>query len=176
MKSNIVLIGFMGTGKTAVGRVLAKRLNRKLIEIDAVIEKTAGKTIPDIFKDYGEINFRELEIEAVKQAAAGEKQVIACGGGAVLNTINIDRLRVTGVIINLIARPKIILKRTARENGSRPLLNVEQPLERIKELKKFRKPFYDRAADITINTSKLSIEAAADNIIERLRKYEGFSF
>jgi shikimate kinase len=175
MKSNIVLIGFMGTGKTAVGQVLSKRLNRQLIEVDGAIEKIAGKTIPDIFQDDGEIHFRELEIEAIRQAAKGEKQVIACGGGAVLNTINIDRLRATGVIINLIAGPKIILKRTARENGSRPLLNVEQPLERIKELKKLRKPFYDQAADITINTSKLSIDAAADKIIDRLKKYEGFN-
>ena len=165
----------MGTGKTAVGQVLSKRLSRQLIEVDEAIEKIAGKTIPDIFQDDGEIHFRELEIEAIRQSAKGEKQVIACGGGAVLNTINIDRLRVTGVIINLIAKPKIILKRTARENGSRPLLNVEQPLERIKELKKFRKPFYDRAADITINTSKLSIDITADKIIDRLKKYEGFN-
>jgi shikimate kinase len=175
MKSNIVLIGFMGTGKTAVGQVLSKRLNRQLIEVDEAIEKIAGKTIPDIFQDDGEIHFRELEIEAIRQAVKGGQQVIACGGGAVLNTINIDRLRATGVIINLIAAPKIILKRTAGENGSRPLLNVEQPLERIKELNKFRKPFYERAADITINTSKLSIDAAADKIIARLKKYEGFN-
>ena len=176
MKSNIVLIGFMGTGKTAVGQVLAKRLNRQLIEVDAIIEQTAGKTISDIFSNDGEIYFRELEIEAIKQAAAGEKQVIACGGGAVLNTINIDRLRVTGVIINLSAAPEIILKRTIKQNGSRPLLNVEQPLDRIKELQKLRKPLYDRAADVTINTSKLNIDAVAEKIINRLKKYEGFNF
>ena len=175
MKSNIILIGFMGTGKTAVGQVLSKRLSRQLIEVDEAIEKIAGKTIPDIFQDDGEIHFRELEIEAIRQAVKGEKQVIACGGGAVLNTINIDRLRAAGVIINLIAAPKIILKRTAKENGSRPLLNVEQPLERIKELTKYRKPFYERAADITINTSKLSIDITADKIIDRLKKYEGFN-
>ena len=176
MKSNIVLIGFMGTGKTAVGQVLAKRLNRQLIEVDAIIEQTAGKTISDIFSNDGEIYFRELEIEAIKRAAAGEKQVIACGGGAVLNTINIDRLRVTGVIINLSAAPEIILKRTIKQNGSRPLLNVEQPLDRIKELQKLRKPLYDRAADVTINTSKLNIDAVAEKIINRLKKYEGFNF
>ena len=176
MKNNIVLIGFMGTGKTAVGQVLAQRLNRQLIEIDAVIAKTAGKTIPDIFQADGEIHFRELEIKAIKKAAAGEKQVIACGGGAVLNTINIDRLRATGVIINLTAAPEIILQRTSGEGGSRPLLNAAQPLERIRELQKFRKPFYDRAADITINTSKLGIDTAAGKIIERLKKYEGFNF
>ena len=176
MKSNIVLIGFMGTGKTAVGLVLSQRLNRPLIEVDETIEKIAGKTIPDIFHDNGEIHFRELEIEAIRQAVKGEKQVIACGGGAVLNTINIDRLRATGVIINLVAGPEIILQRTSGENGSRPLLNTAQPLERIKELQKFRKPFYDRAAEISINTSKLGIDAAADKIIERLKKYEGFNF
>ena len=174
MKSNIVLTGFMGTGKTAVGQALAKRLNRQLIEVDSKIEQMAGKSISDIFKDSGEIYFRELEIGAIKQAAAGKKQVIACGGGVVLNTINIDRLRETGVIINLAVSPQIILKRTSGNAGSRPLLNIQQPVERIRELLKFRKPFYDRAADLIINTSKLNIDAVADKIIDRLRNYAGF--
>ena len=176
MKSNIALIGFMGTGKTAVGQVLAKRLNRPLVEVDSVIKKMAGKTIPQIFNNDGEIVFRELEIEAIKKAAALEKQVIVCGGGAVLNTINIDRLRAKGVVINLTASLEIILKRLAQDGDNRPLININWPPERIKELMKFRKPFYDRAAEIAINTSKLSIEAAADKIINRLKKYEGFSF
>jgi shikimate kinase len=176
MKSNIVLIGFMGTGKTAVGQVLAKRLIRPLVEVDSVIKKMAGKTIPEIFSYDGEIVFRELEIEVIKQAAGGEKQVIACGGGAVLNTINSDRLRVTGVVVNLTASLETILKRIVKQNGSRPLLNVELPLDRIKELQKLRKPFYDRAADVTINTSKLNIDAVAEKIINRLKKYEGFNF
>jgi shikimate kinase len=175
MKSNIVLIGFMGTGKTAVGQVLAKRLRRPLIEVDALIVKMAGKTIPDIFKDDGEIYFRELEIAGVKQAAAGKNQVIACGGGVVLNTINIERLRATGVIVNLTAAPQTILKRTAVAGGTRPLLDVAQPLARINELKQFRKPFYDRAADITVNTSKLSVETVAGKIIDRLKNYAGFN-
>jgi shikimate kinase len=174
MKSNIVLTGFMGTGKTAVGQALAKRLNRQLIEVDSKIEQMAGKSISDIFKDSGEIYFRELEIGAIKQAAAGKKQVIACGGGVVLNTINIDRLRETGVIINLAVSPQIILKRTSGNAGSRPLLNIQQPAELIRELLKFRKPFYDRAADLIINTSKLNIDAVADKIIDRLRNYAGF--
>jgi shikimate kinase len=174
MKSNIVLTGFMGTGKTAVGQALAKRLNRQLIEVDSKIEQMAGKSISDIFKDNGEIYFRELEIGAIKQAAAGKKQVIACGGGVVLNTINIDRLRETGVIINLVASPQIILKRTSGNAGSRPLLDVQQPAERIRELLKFRKPFYDKAADLVINTSKLNIDTVADKIIDRLKNYAGF--
>jgi len=174
MKSNIVLTGFMGTGKTAVGQALAKRLNRQLIEVDSKIEQMAGKSISDIFKDNGEIYFRELEIGAIKQAAAGKKQVIACGGGVVLNTINIDRLRETGVIINLVASAQIILQRTAGNAGSRPLLDVQQPAERIRELLKFRKPFYDKAADLIINTSKLNIDTVADKIIDRLKNYAGF--
>ena len=174
MKNNIVLTGFMGTGKTAVGQALAKRLNRQLIEVDSKIEQMAGKSISDIFKDNGEIYFRELEIGAIKQAAAGKKQVIACGGGVVLNTINVDRLRETGVIINLVASPQIILKRTSGNAGSRPLLDVQQPAERIRELLKFRKPFYDKAADLIINTSKLNIDTVADKIIDRLKNYAGF--
>ena len=175
MKNNIVLIGFMGTGKTAVGRVLATRLHRKLIEVDSIIEKMAGKSIPDIFRDDGEIYFRELEIKAIKKAAAGEKRVIACGGGIVMNTINIDRLRATGIIVYLSASPKMILKRT-KDDNNRPLLDVKQPAERVGELMKFRKPFYDRAADLTINTSKLSIETVADKIIDRLKNDESFNF
>jgi shikimate kinase len=176
MKSNIVLIGFMGTGKTAAGQVLATRLRRKLIEIDAIIEKTTGKSISDIFRDEGEIYFRELEIRAVKKAATGKKQVIVCGGGVVLNTINIDRLRATGVVVNLIASPEIILKRTSRDGSTRPLLSVKQPAERVRELMKIRKPFYDRAADFSVNTSKLSIDAVADKIIDRLENNESFNF
>ena len=175
MKSNIVLIGFMGTGKTVVGQVLATRLHRKLIEVDAIIAKMDGKPIPDIFRDNGEIYFRELEIKAIKKAAAGEKRVIACGGGIVMNTINIDRLRATGIIVYLSASPEIILKRT-KDDNNRPLLDVKQPAERVRELMKFRKPFYDRAADLTINTSKLSIETVANKIIDRLKNDESFNF
>ncbi len=176
MKSNIVLIGFMGSGKTAVGQVLAKRLNWQLIEVDSIIEQRTDKSITDIFRYNGEIYFRELEIEVIKEVAEGEKQVIACGGGVILNTINIDRLRETGIIINLVASPETILKRTSNNKGSRPLLNVEQPVEHIKELMKFRKPFYDKAADLTINTSKLNIDTVVYKIIDRLKNYEGLNF
>lgn len=176
MKSNIALVGFMGTGKTAAGKLLAKRLNRQLIETDLIIESIAGKSIPDIFKDDGEIRFRELEIDAVKRVAGEEKAVIVCGGGVVLNTINIQRLRETSVIINLVASPEVILHRTSIDDAVRPLLKVDDPELRIKELMKFRKPFYEKAADFNINTSKLNITAVATKITTRLRKYEGFNF
>jgi len=175
MKTNIALIGFMGTGKTAVGKALAEKLDKKFIELDWLIEQTAGKSIPEIFQEDGEIVFRELEIEAIKGVAKGRNLVIACGGGIVLNKINIDRLKQNGVIVYLEASPKTILRRTSSEEGQRPLLEVDNPTLTIRELSKFRKPFYERAADITINTSKLSIEAVAEQIIEKLREDESFN-
>ncbi len=176
MKTNIALIGFMGTGKTAVGQVLAKKLGRKFFELDSLIEQKAGKSIPEIFQQDGEIAFRELEIEVTKEIAKKNNSVIACGGGLVLNKINIDRLREVGVIVYLTASPGIILKRVLKEIGQRPLLEVNNPALAIQNLLKFRKPFYERAADIIVNTSKLDINAVAEQIIEKLRENESFNF
>ncbi|MFC2022013.1 shikimate kinase [Chloroflexota bacterium] len=175
MKTNIALIGFMGTGKTAVGQLLAKKLDRKFIELDLLIEQQAGKSIPDIFEQDGEIAFRELEIELTKKIAREEYSVIACGGGLVLNKINIDRLREGAMIVYLTASPRVILKRTSSEEGQRPLLEVDNPTLTIRELLKFRKPFYERAADITINTSKLDISSVAEQIIEKLEEDESLN-
>ena len=174
MKTNIALIGFMGVGKTLVGRLLAKKLSRKFIELDSLIEQQAGKSIPEIFEQDGEIAFRELEIEATKRIAREKYSVIACGGGLVLNKINIDRLREEARIVYLTASPRAILKRVSSEEGQRPLLEVDNPTLTISELLKFRKPFYERAADIIINTSKLDIDAVAEQIIEKLRDDESF--
>jgi shikimate kinase len=160
----------MGTGKTAVAKVLARKLDKEFIELDAIIEKNAGKPIPDIFRKDGEVRFRELEIEAVKQVAKKKNTVIACGGGVVLNTINIDRLKKESVIVCLAASPAVILKRTSGDG--RPLLSVTDRERQIKSLLKLRLPFYRRAADITINTSRLSIEGAADRIIALQKDHE----
>lgn len=177
MKNNIALVGFMGTGKTSVGQELAKKLGWQFIEVDALIEQMAGKSIPDMFAKDGEITFREWEIEAIKQVARGKKQVIACGGGAVLNTINIARLKETSIMILLTASPVTVLKRTTVDKDTRPMLmDANDPASRIKELLKFRKPYYERSADIVVNTSRLSLSAAADLIVQKLREYEGFDF
>ena len=176
MKTNIALIGFMGTGKSAVGQVLARKLKRKFIELDAVIEQIAGKSIPDIFQQDGENAFRELEIQATKDIAQSKRSVIACGGGAVLNRINIDRLKEGAVIVYLSASPGVILKRTSRDQNVRPLLSVPDQAARIKELLKFRRPFYERAADIKINTSRLDINAVVAQIIEGLKEDESLHF
>ena len=176
MKTNVALIGFMGTGKTAVGEALAKKLNRKFVELDLLIERKAGKPIPEIFRQDGEVAFRELEIEAAKEIAKQKYLVIACGGGVVLNKINIDRLRRESIIVYLTASPRIILKRVSSEEGQRPLLEVDNPTLTIRELLRFRKPFYEQAADITINTSKLDTDSVVKQIISRLKKDESFNF
>jgi shikimate kinase len=176
MKTNVALIGFMGTGKTAVGRLLAGRLGLKFIETDAIVTSAAQKSIPQIFQEGGEIAFREAEILAIQDAARQERAVIACGGGAVLNWINIERLRGSSVIVRLTAAPVITLKRVTREVGQRPLLEVADPLSSIKEMIRFREPFYQRAADVTVNTSRRGVEAVADAIMTGLRQDASFDW
>lgn len=175
MKTNVALIGFMGVGKTVVGQALAKKLNKEFAELDSLIEHKAGKSINDIFQQDGEITFRELEIEVTKGVAKRNNLVIACGGGIVLNKINIDRLRNESVIVYLTASPKVILKRTSNEEEERPLLKTPNKALGIQELLKFRKPFYKRAADMEINTSKLAINSVAEQIISKLKDNESFN-
>ncbi len=176
MKSNIVLIGFMGTGKTTIGRLLAKKLGRKFIETDSVIERLAGKSIPQIFQSDGEIAFRELEIEAIKENARSKRAVIAGGGGIVLNKINVDRLKENGKVVYLTATPREIIKRVASGAGQRPLLEADNPALAVRDLLRFRKPFYERSSDITINTANPNIETIAGQIIDRLKEDESFDF
>jgi shikimate kinase len=172
MKTSIALTGFMGTGKTAVGKVLAAKLGREFIELDSLIEQKAGKTIPQIFQQDGEIGFRELEIEVAKEVADKKNVIIACGGGIVLNKINIDRLRKECIIVYLTASPRVILKRTSDDENERPLLKTTDRVSQITELLRFRQPFYERAADIEISTSQLDTDSVAERIMEKLREYE----
>jgi shikimate kinase len=175
MKTSIALIGFMGTGKTAAGKILAQKLGKDFVELDDLIARKAGKSIPDIFRDEGEIRFRELEIEATCEVAAKKNSVIACGGGIVLNKINIDRLGKECVIICLAASPAVILKRTSGARDERPLLAVADRSRQIKELLKYRQPYYERAADITVNTSRLAPESVVLKIMEKLKDNESFN-
>lgn len=175
MKTSIALIGFMGTGKTAAGKVLAERLGKEFIELDSLIERKAGKTIPEIFQQGGEVAFRELEIEAAKEVSEKKNVIIACGGGLILNKINIDRLRKECLMVYLTASPRVILKRASGDENERPLLKVANKTLTIKELLRFRKPFYERAAEIKINTSKLDIDSVVEQIISKVNADESFS-
>jgi shikimate kinase len=170
MKTSIALIGFMGTGKSAVGKSLAQKLGKELIELDAVIAARVGKTIPEIFRQDGEARFRELEIDAVRGVSTKKNVVIDCGGGVVLNSINIDRLRKESIIVCLMASLPVILKRTPGD--ARPLLPAKGRTQHIKNILAYRRPLYRRAADITVNTSRLDINGVVDKIIKLLKKYE----
>jgi len=165
---NIALIGFMGTGKTEVAKRLAKKLGKKYVSTDELVVKKFGKPIKRIFEEDGEISFREAEIEVCKKVSALDNVIIDCGGGVVLNKINIDRLKKNSLIILLTASPETIAKRIAKKckGKERPLLKGRNKLKKIKELLAFRKPFYDRAAMYKIDTTNLSIEEVVDRIME----------
>ena len=150
--------------------MLAEKLGKEFIELDALIEGKAGKTIPGIFQQEGEIAFREREIEATREVAEKENAVIACGGGVVLNQINIDRLRKNSVIVYLTALPGVILKRTSSDKDERPLLVAEDKASKIERLLKLREPFYERAADITVDTSKLEVTEVVEQIIKEVKQ------
>jgi shikimate kinase len=164
---NIVLTGFMGTGKTAVGRELSRLLNMELIDVDTEIEKSHRITINEIFKKFGEPRFREIETEMVQKLSEQRNVIISTGGGAVLKQENMDALRKQGVIVCLMATPETILKRTIR-SSNRPLLHVEDPLGRIKELLHFRMPFYEKA-DIMIDTDGKTPLQIAEEIIGKVK-------
>jgi shikimate kinase len=164
---NIVLTGFMGTGKTAVGKKLSRLLNMELIDVDTEIEKYQVMTINEIFKKFGEPRFREIETEMIKKLSGKKNIIISTGGGAVLKQENMDALRKRGVIVCLMAIPETILKRTGH-SSNRPLLKVEDPSARIKELLDFRKPFYEKA-DIMIDTEGKTPLQIAEEIIEKIK-------
>ena len=174
MKTSIALIGFMGAGKTTVGRALARNLRKEFVELDALVEQKAGKSIREIFQQDGEVAFRELEIEATKEVAGCKNVVIACGGGVVLNKINIDRLRSECVIAYLTASPGVLLRRISGTEGERPLLGSPRDDSNMSALLGYRKPFYEAAADIRINTSRRSMRSVVEQIMTELRKDESF--
>jgi shikimate kinase len=165
---NIVLFGFMGVGKTVVGQELASLLGLEFIDLDDIIVEKAGKPITRIFEEAGESAFRELERKTTKQVASMDGRVIACGGGTVLDQVNLNNLKENSVMIMLTADPETILERTTRDGGVRPLLDVEDKTGRIRELLNQRYPGYLKAADIVVDASEGSPEEIALEILEAL--------
>lgn len=163
---NIVLLGFMGTGKSAVAREIGKRLRRPVVEMDGEIEKREGMVISRIFAERGEPYFRSRERELVQKLSRSGGKVIAAGGGVVLDPANLRALARRGVLVRLDARPEVILRRVERE-GHRPLLEGGDRLSTIKRLLAARRSFYD-AIENRIDTSDLSVAAVADRIVALL--------
>ncbi len=159
---NIYLLGFMGTGKTSVGRRLARRLNFTFIDSDAEIERQQSTEIKEIFAQFGEAKFRQLEREFIENGHPKNNCVVSCGGGLVCRDDMPELVKSKGVAIVLFSQPHEILERTSK-NNKRPLLNVENPLERIKELLKERTPYYMRSG-VSIATEK-DINKTVDHVL-----------
>ena len=169
---NIVLTGFMGTGKSKIGKRLAKRLGMSYLDTDELIEEREKDSVPAIFKKKGEEYFRRLETKVVKEVALLDNYVISTGGGVVLREGNIRLLKKNAFIVCLFASPEVILKRT-EGNDNRPLLGVNNQKKRIEELLALRKPYYEKA-DFSVDTSALDSEGVVEEIIEFLEKEEIF--
>lgn len=153
---NIFLVGMMGAGKTSVGRVLAKRLNKRFYDSDHVIEERTGVKIPVIFEIEGEPGFRHRESAVIDELSALDDIVLATGGGAVLSADNRDKLRSRGTVVYLRASVKDLLNRT-RHDKNRPLLQTADPRGRLNELFEARDPLYRDVAHVTIDTGSQSL-------------------
>ncbi|MGM9570800.1 MAG: shikimate kinase [bacterium] len=165
---NIVLLGFMGTGKSTVGKYLAEKLGRIFVELDKEIEVSAGMSIPAIFNNYGEEHFRDLETAEIRKWCRQDNLVIATGGGAVVRSQNRAYLKENGLLVCLKATPEAILERI-KYDRNRPLLNVPDKLAKIKELMALRKQIYQEAADYTLDCSELSSMQVVEHIIGYVR-------
>ena len=158
---NIVLIGFMGCGKTTIGRQLASRLEFGFTDTDALIEARIGVTIAEYFTKHGEDAFRDIESEVINRVSNLANQVIATGGGAI-------HLRSGNAVIWLTARPDVVVARTERRRGVRPLLsNDEDPIERVLRILAIRGPLYQSIADVIVDTSDRPVHRAVGDIVRK---------
>jgi shikimate kinase len=160
---NLALIGFMGTGKSSVGRLAAQLLQFEFVDTDHVIEVRAAKSISDIFRDDGESAFRQLEKQVVEELAGNQKTVIATGGGLPLNPDNLINLKLHALVVCLWASPETVYARV-KAHSHRPLLKDPNPEARIRQLLAEREPHY-RQADVLVNTELRSLREVTAQVI-----------
>lgn len=168
-RRNIGLIGFMGTGKSTIGKALAESTGMKFFDTDSLVEKLAVKTITQIFREDGEDSFRRLESIVIEKVCKNESAVISFGGGSVLSPLNVEMMKSRSIIILLRASVKTVLMRTA-SNNLRPLLVVDADNieNRIASLIEDRRTVYENAMDFAIDTDHLEINDAVETIRKRL--------
>ena len=164
---NLYFVGFMGTGKTTVGRAVAQRMDFQLLDTDAEIERQSGRAVAEIFASEGEPAFRALERKFIETGHPSERCVVACGGGLVVQPGMLDLLKAKGVVICLHASVETILKRT-QGSRHRPLLDVENPLERIRTLYAQREQVY-RQAGTMILTDGRTLNDIVSHVIRTYR-------
>jgi shikimate kinase len=170
MEKNIVLIGFMGTGKSTIGMKLAERLKMQFIDMDREIEKLTGMSIPVLFKKHGELRFRSEERLMSQKLGAKRNLVIAAGGGVVLNRENVEALKKNGIMICLEADPEVILARVSRKKGSRPLLKKNLETADIEKMLLDRQEFY-ALAEYRVDTTGQEMDRIIQGIIQLVKKH-----
>lgn len=163
-RRNIFLVGFMGTGKSAVGRELQRMTGLRLVDVDAEVEQAEGMSISKIFEVRGEAAFRDLEAREIMRISEGRDQIISTGGGAVLREDNMEAFSGSGVVVCLTASAETVYERT-RHNTRRPLLEVDDPMEQIKNLMNERQPYYEKA-DAMVSTDGKSPYEIAQEVLE----------
>jgi shikimate kinase len=169
-KRNIYLIGPTGSGKTAVGRQLARATGLKFVDSDHEIEKRTGVEISYIFDKEGEKGFRKREADMLRELAGLDGVIVATGGGAVLKKRNRDRLAKSGVVVYLKTGIGEQLRRTGRSR-KRPLLNQGDPRDVLEEMARVRRPLYESIADVELDTSHQRVRAVAEELKQRLQEH-----
>jgi shikimate kinase len=165
----IVLIGFMASGKTTVGRLVAERLQRRFLDLDHLVEETAGMKVAELFRTQGEPAFRKAEAEALGKALKQDNVVLATGGGAACREDNLRAMLASGYVVALSAPPAEVLKRTGGASG-RPLLDgAADPLAEAQRLLAEREPFYARA-HLRVDTAGKEPTAVATEIVDAVRQ------
>ena len=162
---NISLIGFMGTGKSSVGRLVATQLHFNFIDTDELIESRVGRSIAEIFAQAGETGFRSIEKQVVADLARMERTVFATGGGLAAQTDNLASLKEHSLVVCLWASPDAIWERVRHQNH-RPLLNDPDPMGRIRQLLSAREAFY-KQADVLVNTEMRSVKEVAHHVLHQ---------
>ncbi|MDY5869594.1 MAG: shikimate kinase [Suilimivivens sp.] len=164
MKDNIILIGFMGCGKSSVGIRLSYQLRRTMIDTDKWIEQRQKKTISQIFQESGEEAFRQMETECLKELIrTADRQIISVGGGLPMREENHELLKELGRVFYLKVTPETVYERV-KNDTTRPLLQVEDPMERIRTLMEKRAPVYEACADVILEASDLTLEEITEKI------------
>lgn len=170
-ENNIMLIGFMGAGKTTVSHELSRIMQMPEVDMDAYIVKHEERSISDIFAEHGEDFFRDIETECLKEIQQTTSKIVSCGGGAVLRDKNVEYMKQNGVIILLTATPETTLKRV-RHSIERPILNGNMNVEYISGLMDKRKPRYMEVADIIVETDGKEVSEIAEEIILKIGKFD----
>lgn len=165
---NIFLIGFMGSGKSTIAKVLSEELGVEQIEMDEMIVQEQGMPITEIFEKYGEEHFRDIETDLVRRLQEKDGVVVSCGGGAVLREENRELMKAAGAIVLLTAKPETILERV-KNSTNRPILNGNMNVEYISGLMEKRRACYEAAADITVETDGKSREEICEEILGLLQ-------